>query len=384
MAPGGTSFQPLRGPSRPAGPKSTYAFRVVFVEVLRLFIAVCGALVGLVAGNHYAATAAGRAAGAAIGVLVGYVVGGIAGRFMDRGVYKATRSLRDVPAPELLAGMLLGGLGFLVGAVVCIPLFVFVHEAFDFLVAAAVAWVIGALGLKLGMSKGRQLADALGVTRRLEPSRQDVAAGGDLIDTSAIMDRSFLVMGQAGLFGPELLIPELVADEVATLAEGPDPVASRRARRGLEAVDALRELGVKVTFVQGDVPAAVSTDEKVAILADRLHARVVTCSAEMTRRREEDHAPVLDLRRLATDLAPDHVPGEHLRVDLVRAGRQPQQAVGFLPDGDMVVVNDAEELVGRSDVEIVVLSTRPTNQGVLVFARVADEADALRAAGRQV
>ncbi len=354
---------------------------MVFVEILRLIIAVGGALAGLAAGNHFAATAAGRAAGAAIGVLVGYVVGGILGRLTDRGVGQATRSLRDVPAPELLAGMLLGGIGFLVGAVICIPLFVFVREDYDFVVAAAVAWIVGSIGLKLGMAKGRQLADALGVTRRLEPTRQDVAVGGDLVDTSAVMDRSFLVMGQAGLFGPELLIPETVADEVATLAEGPDPVASRRARRGLEAIDELRNLGIKVTFVQGDVPAAASTEDKVAILADRLDARVVTCSADMTRRRQQAGAPVLDLRRLASDLAPDHVPGEHLRVDLIRAGRQPQQAIGFLPDGDMVVVNDAEDLVGSSDVEIVVLSTRPTNQGLLVFARVADEAGSLRAAG---
>ena len=105
--------------------------------------------------------------------------------------------------------------------------------------------MLGALGLKLGMSKGRQLADALGVTRRLGTTRQDVAFGGDLVDTSAVMDRSFLVIGQAGLFGPELLIPEPVADEIATLAEGPDPVSSRRARRGLEALEELRSQGAQ-------------------------------------------------------------------------------------------------------------------------------------------
>jgi uncharacterized protein YacL len=345
---------------------------MVFVEVFRLLIAICGALVGLAVKSHASPDARSLAAG--VGVGVGYVLGGVIGRMMNGEMGRATRSLREVPAPELLAGMLLGSVSFLVGIVVCIPLFVFVRESFDYLIAAAVAWVLGTLGLKLGMLKGRQLADALGVTRRLAPVRQDLDAGGDLVDTSALMDRSFLVMGRLGLFAPELLIPEPVADEVATLADGPDPVASRRARRGLEAIEELKSLGAKVTFVQGDVPGAASIEDKVVVLADRLDARVVTCSAELTRRREEAGGRVLDLRRLATELSPDHVPGEHLRVDLVRPGRQPQQAIGFLPAGDMVVVNDAEEFVGRNDVEVIVLSTRPTNQGLLVFARIADEA----------
>ena len=170
--------------------------------------------------------------------------------------------------------------------------------------------MLGTLGLKLGMAKGRQLADAMGVTRHLTTSRQDVPTGGDIADTSAVMDRSFLVMGQIGLFGSELLVPEPVADELATLAEGPDPVAARRARRGLEALEELRNLGVKVTFVQSDVPSAASIEEKVSILADRLNARVVTCSVEMTRRREEAGGRVLDLRRLVSDLSPDHIPGD--------------------------------------------------------------------------
>ena len=345
---------------------------MLFVEILRLFVAVGGALAGLAIGEHIAATTLARALGAGIGVLVGYVAGGITGRLADRGVRRADRSLGDVPAPELLSGVLIGGLGFLLGVVVCVPLFVYVDQPFDYVVAAAVAWVVGALGLRLGMAKGRQLADALGVTRRLVAARPEQRPGSDLADTSALMDRSFLVAGLAGLFGREVLVPEVVADELATIAAGPDPASSRRARRALEAIDSLRAAGVMVTFVQGDSPEATTTDERVAALADRIGARVVTCAASMTRSREGSGAPVLDLRRFAADLAPDHVPGEHLRVDLVRHGRQPRQAVGYLPDGDMVVVNDAEELVGAREVGVVVLSTRPTNQGLLVFARLVE------------
>ena len=343
---------------------------MLFVEVFRLIVAVAGALAGLAIGNQVNAGAGGRFLGAAIGVLLGYVIGGIIGRLMDRGVKEAARSLRDVPAPELLAGAFLGGLGLLVGVVICVPLFVVVGQPFDYVLAAAVGWSLGAIGLKLGMNKGRQLAEALGVTKRLAPLRPDVERGGDVVDTSAVMDRSFLVIGRAGLFGPELLLPELVADELATLAAGPDPVSSRRARRAIEAIDLLRDRGLKVTVIKVDVPEAESIEDKVIELAGRLDARVITCSADVARRLEEDDRPVLDLRRLASDLAPDHVPGERLRVDLVRAGRQERQAVGFLADGDMVVVNDADQLIGKADVEVVVLSTRPTNQGLLVFARL--------------
>jgi uncharacterized protein YacL len=73
-----------------------------------------------------------------------------------------------------------------------------------------------------------------------------------------------------------------------------------------------------------------------------------------------------------SELSPDHPPGERLVIDLVKSGRQPRQAVGYLPEGDMVVVNDASHLVGRSQVEVTVSSARQTSQGFLVFAALVD------------
>ncbi len=79
---------------------------------------------------------------------------------------------------------------------------------------------------------------------------------------------------------------------------------------------------------------------------------------------------MVDLRRLTAELSPDHPSGEHLVIDLVKEGRQPRQAVGYLPEGDMVVVNDASHLVGQAAVEVVVDSARQTSQGLLVFAQL--------------
>jgi uncharacterized protein YacL len=100
--------------------------------------------------------------------------------------------------------------------------------------------------------------------------------------------------------------------------------------------------------------------------------RLATCSFEVAERAHAEDIDVVDLRRLTTELSPDHPPGEHLVIDLVKEGRQPRQAVGYLPEGDMVVVNDASHLVGHPEVEVVVSSARQTSQGLLVFAQLVD------------
>jgi uncharacterized protein YacL len=101
--------------------------------------------------------------------------------------------------------------------------------------------------------------------------------------------------------------------------------------------------------------------------------RVATCSTTVLETAATWELPVVDLRRVTSELAPEHLPGEVLVVDLVREGRQPRQAVGYLPEGDMVVVNDATHLIDQGPVHVVVLSTRQTSQGVMVFTKLAEE-----------
>jgi uncharacterized protein YacL len=344
-----------------------------FVELLRLLIVLAGVLGGteLSGGNHAGATA--RVLGAVLGALVGYVVGGVIGRLLQRGIREAARSVRDMPAPEVLSGALLGSLGVILGLIACIPLFVEVHSAIDLPAAAAVAVAVGELGRRVGVSKGAQLAESAGLTKRMSGRASKAPSGALMVDASAVMDRGLLALGRAGLLPKDLIVPEFVLDQVTTIAESPDPVAARRARRGLEGIDALRGLGHSIAVAPGTVPNAESIDAKVIVMAGELGVRVATCSGSLASAREELGLPVLDLRVLSGELGPDHVPGEVVRVDLVRAGRQPRQAIGYLPDGDMVVVNEADRLIGRDQVEVEVLSTRQTSQGLLVFARLVDE-----------
>jgi uncharacterized protein YacL len=186
------------------------------------------------------------------------------------------------------------------------------------------------------------------------------------------MDRHLLVLGRSGLLAGGIVVPRFVVDEVRALAESPDPVSSRRARRGLEAIDSLRVSGVTVRMSEDEVPEFDDASDRALAVAHRMHVRLATCSADLAQRAESEGIDAVDLRRLMSELAPDHPPGERLVIDLVKAGRQPRQAVGYLPEGDMVVVNDASHLVGRVGVEVIVSSARQTSQGFLVFAHLVE------------
>lgn len=350
---------------------------MVYVEGFRLIVVLAGVFGGFEVGSavNSGPDAVPRVLGALLGALLAYVIGGMLGRVSERGLGGLARSLRRMPASELLAAIVVGGMAVLLGVLLTVPLFVLAYSPFDFLVAAAVAWLFGTLGARVGMAKGHQLAETAGLTRRLTLEQPGLRSGALLLDSSAVMDRSLTVLATAGLLPEELVVPEVVIDEVTTIANGPDPVAARRARRGLETLELLRSGDRTVGVLSGDLPHLASMDDKLIELARRTEVRVATCSAALSEQLREARLNVVDLRQLVADLAPDHVPGERLVVDLVRAGRQAHQAIGYLPDGDMVVVNDAEEMIGSSGVEIVVLSCRPTAQGVIVFARPVDRAE---------
>ncbi len=184
------------------------------------------------------------------------------------------------------------------------------------------------------------------------------------------MDRLLLVLGRSGLLPGGLVVPQFVMDHLRSMAEAPDPVSSRRARRGLEALEALREMNVPVHLCADEVPEVDDLDGKLLTVARRTGLRVGTCSTSVVEQAARWELIAVDLREVANGLAPDHTPGERLIVELIKEGRQPRQAVGYLPDGDMVVVSDALHLIGGAPVEVTVLSTRPTSQGIMVFAKL--------------
>jgi uncharacterized protein YacL len=343
---------------------------VIFVEVLRLLLVVAGVIGGLQVGNEVGKNTTAPVIGITLGALIAYVIGGILGRLVRRGLRQGVAELRSMPAGEVFAGSVVGTTGLLLGLVAGLPVIALVHSSVDYPLVAAFSWVLCAFGVQLGVSKGREIVKAAGLSHLVDRPDEPPPPSAFLVDTSALMDRHLLVLGRAGLLTGGIVLPRFVVDELRAISEGPDPVSSRRARRGLEAMEALRESGVTVRTNEDEMPQFDDTSDRALALAHKLRVRIATCSAELAKRAFEEGVEAVDLRRLPAELTPDHPVGEHLVVDLVKEGRQPRQAIGYLPDGDMVVVNDASHLVGRSKVEVVVSSARQTNQGLLVFAHL--------------
>ncbi len=343
---------------------------MIFVEVFRLLLVIAGTIGGLAVGNHVGRHTDAPVVGITLGALFSYLLGGVIGRLIDKGLRGAVGQLRSMPASEVFAGSVVGTTGLLLGLVAGLPVIALVHSSIDYPLVAAFAWVLCVAGLRIGVFKGQEIVRAAGLSHLVDRSTEPPPGTALVVDSSAVMDRYLMILGRSGLLAGGVVLPRFVMDQVRTLAESPDPVASRRARRGLESIEALRAAGVEVWISEDEVPQFDDVDDRVIALTHRLHARLATCSIDVAGRAEAQSIEVVDFRRLATELSPDHPPGEHLVIDLVKPGRQPRQAIGYLPEGDMVVVNDAAHLVGRSSVEVVVSSARQTSQGLLVFAHL--------------
>jgi uncharacterized protein YacL len=343
----------------------------MFVEITRLLVVVVAILGGFALGG----TGHGAVLGATLGALVGYVGGGALGRSLDVASGRVVKRLAPVSAARLLAG----GIGALVGggiaAMAAVPLVVLAPALIGWSAFVLLEWVGASAGYRAAAAKSEQLLALAGLSTRplvrAAPHIGSLESEPHVLDTSTLLDGRLLRAVQAGLFDGALLVPVFVLDEVQALADGSDPVRRRRGRRALEVLEALRHHpAVELLVIEDEVVEHDEVDAKLVALAQRLRAVLVTVDEPLQRVAELRGVRCLNLDALADSLRPVHVPGEALSVVITRRGRERGQGVGFLEDGTMVVVSEAEALLGR-EVEARVRSHAQTALGRIVFASLA-------------
>jgi uncharacterized protein YacL len=192
-----------------------------------------------------------------------------------------------------------------------------------------------------------------------------------VLDTNIIIDGRIGDLCATGFLSRSLIVPRFVLDELQTLADSRDPLKRERGRRGLEILNELQRLReIELTIHESasdDVDLGV--DARLVRVAKVLKARLLTNDHALAQVARLQQVPVLNLAELARALRPTVVTGDEIDLNLVKEGRESHQAVGYLPDGTMIVVNHARSQIGKV-VTVTVSSALQTAAGRLIFAEL--------------
>jgi uncharacterized protein YacL len=192
-----------------------------------------------------------------------------------------------------------------------------------------------------------------------------------VIDTNVIIDGRIADLCATGFLSRSLIVPRFILGELQTLADSRDAIKRERGRRGLDILNELqRSPDVELTVHEGsgdDGEAGV--DARLVRTAKVLHARLLTNDNALCQVARLQQVPALNLGDLTRALKPSVMAGDELELNLVKEGREQHQAVGYLADGTMIVVNHARPRLGRI-ARVVVSSALQTAAGRLIFAEL--------------
>ena len=233
--------------------------------------------------------------------------------------------------------------------------------------------VLGYLGLVVGAKQGEWVvSDAVKAFFRDTPS----APHHKILDTSAIIDGRIFDITDSGFVDGTLIVPQFVLNELQQIADSDDPLRGNRGRRGL---DVLRKLqknpDVDVQISDLDFPDHSDVDAKLIELSKRLSGQLVTNDFNLNKVAQLRGIPVLNINELANALKPVVLPGETMAVCLIKEGKEAGQAVAYLDDGTMVVVDNSGHLIGET-IDVVVTSVLQTTAGKMIFGKQQEEASA--------
>ena len=211
-------------------------------------------------------------------------------------------------------------------------------------------------------------ADLLALKAAAE--RADSAAP-KVLDTSVLIDGRIYDICKAGFLEGPLVAPAFVLDELRHIADSADSLRRNRGRRGLDVLARLQEEAEsRVRIVEKDYPDAEEVDVKLLRLARDLGGAVLTNDYNLNKVAGVTGVPVLNINELANTLKPVVLPGEEMMLTLVKEGKENNQAVAYLDDGTMIVVEDGKRFIGQT-IKVIVTSVLQTSAGRMIFARSA-------------
>lgn len=315
-----------------------------------------------------------------IGLVIGFVVSLFASKPLERAVSRVQEYFSTLNASYILFGT--GGaiVGLIVSWLISMPLIAFNMPLLSDVLPIILTILFAYIGFGVGSSRREEIR-RLFMSRSEEQEDQQVLERNEgdnfqkykVLDTSVIIDGRILEVIQSGFIEGVFVVSFYVLQELQHIADSSDSLKRVRGRRGLDILNALqKEERVTVKMDEHDLSEADEVDMKLVHLAKKLDGVVVTNDYNLNKVAEFQNVQVLNINELANALKPVVIPGETMRVLIVKAGTERSQGVAYLDDGTMVVVEEGKFHINEQK-DVIVTSSLQTNAGRMIFAKLENE-----------
>lgn len=311
------------------------------------------------------------------------LIGGIIFYFLSNGIIdlcvRFSQYIESKLSEMPVADIMFGALGLIVALVIA-------YLLSNVIVMIPIHWINITLSVLLYLFLG-YLGWTIGIKRRSELSswlRRNPKDGSakeyrknsmlhskpKILDTSVIIDGRIFDICKTGIVEGTIVIPGFVLQELRHIADSSDALKRNRGRRGLDILGRIqKELEVPVQVVEKDYPDVAEVDVKLLKLALDMGGVVVTNDYNLNKVAEVQDVMVFNINELANSLRPVVLPGEEMRVTVVKDGKEPGQGIGYLDDGTMIVVESARHIIGETT-DVLVTSVLQTAAGRMIFAKL--------------
>jgi uncharacterized protein YacL len=294
------------------------------------------------------------------------------------GLILLERQLRTVPGHHLVGALFGGVIGLLAARLVWGALAGLAMSGEHFIHALLVVF-LGYMGLVIGGTKGEWFEPARMIAAFRDTSRLQHYK---ILDTSVIIDGRIADICETGFLDGTLVAPQFVLRELQQVADSSDSLKRNRGRRGLDVLQKIQKMSnVTVQIVETDFPEIREVDLKLIELARRMSGKIVTNDFNLNKVAQLRGVPVLNINELANSLKPVVLPGELMKVFVIKEGKEAGQGVAYLDDGTMVVVDQARKALGKT-IDVSVTSVLQTTAGKMIFCRWPEAATVEDPAGR--
>ncbi|HEY3347073.1 MAG TPA: PIN domain-containing protein [Nitrospirota bacterium] len=240
------------------------------------------------------------------------------------------------------------------------------------LVTFSIYSVLGYFGLVFGARKGNEFD----IKRTISAFRNTQEANDiKILDTSVIIDGRIADICETGFVEGVFVIPQFILHELQHIADSSDPLKRARGRRGLDILHRVQKIaGLDVRIIEDDFPKIKEVDSKLVALAKVKNAKVITNDFNLNKVAELQGVSVLNINELSNAVKPVVLPGEQMRVFVLKEGKEFGQGVGYLDDGTMIVVENGRKHIGKN-VDVSVTSVLQTTAGRMIFTRLKEESE---------